>query len=69
MESKSWSAVKMESLGRKSRLAENLERMVCQIAMKGYVRGLCYFISDESLGNYNYFFKKVSLDLILKSKF
>ncbi len=51
MESKSWSAEKMESLGRKSRLVENLERMVCQIAMKGYVRGLCYFISDESLGN------------------
>lgn len=51
MESKSWSAEKMESLGGKSRLAESLERMVCQIAMKGYVRNFRYFISDESLGN------------------
>lgn len=51
MESKSWSAEKMESLGGKSRLAENLERMVCQIAMKRYVRDLCYFIFDKTLGN------------------
>ncbi|EMF0049027.1 hypothetical protein ACLSC7_000994 [Enterococcus hirae] len=51
MESKSWSAEKMESLGGKSRLAENLERMVCQIAMKRYVRDLRYFIFDKTLGN------------------
>lgn len=41
----------MESLERKSRLAENQERIVDQIAMKRDVRDFRYVISDESLGN------------------